>query len=266
MPGRHQDIVSKELFDRCQEMRQKHRRGPWSFTPKHRVYLLGGLLRCAACGTRLWAQHLSGRDYYREESALRGIPCPNPKGVIRADILEAQVEEVVTALQLPPSWRDLVVHYLEASEEWERVARERARLKERLRRLQQLYLDGYPESEYRREKEAILAALETLGESREEEVMILGDHIEGSIEAWKFATRAEKRDMLLMMLEAVYVDVPNKRLVAFKVKPAFKPLSRVSLERKEPHSFSVRFSRSDIVLGDPEGIRTPDLHRDRVAC
>jgi site-specific DNA recombinase len=266
MPGRHQAIVSKELFDRGQEMRRKHRRGPWSFTPKHRVYLLGGLLRCAACGTRLWAQHLSGRDYYREESALRGIPCPNPKGVIRADILEAQVEEVVTALQLPPSWRDLVVHYLGASEERERIARERARLKERLRRLRQLYLDGYPEPEYRREKEAIQAALETLSESPEEEVMILGDHIEGLIQAWKFATRAEKRDMLLMMLEAVYVDVPNKRLVALQVKPAFKPLFRVSLERKEPQLLTVRFGHSDIVPGDPEGIRTPDLHRDRVAC
>ena len=78
--------------------------------------------------------------------------------------------------------------------------------------------------------------------------------------------QVKKRDMLLMMLEAVYVDVPNKRLVAFQVKPAFKPLFRVSLERKEPHLLSVRFGHSDIVHGDPEGIRTPDLHRDRVAC
>jgi hypothetical protein len=121
------------------------------------------------------------------------------------------------------------------------VVRERARLKERLRRLRYLYLDGYPEPEYRREKEAM-------------------------IQAWQFAIRGDKRDMLLMMLEAVHVDVPIERLVAFQVKPPFKPLFRVSLERKEPQLLTVRFGHSDTVLGDPEGIRTPDLHRDRVAC
>ena len=59
------------------------------------------------------------------------------------------------------------------------------------------------------------------------------------------------------MLEAVYVDVPNKKLVAFQVKPAFKPLFRVSLDRKEPQLLSARFGHSDIVSGDPEGIRGP---------
>ena len=44
LPGLHEAIVSPELFERCQEMRKKRHRGPWSFTPKHRTYLLGGLL------------------------------------------------------------------------------------------------------------------------------------------------------------------------------------------------------------------------------
>ena len=262
LPGRHEAIIPQELFDRCQEMRKKHHRGPWSFTPRHRTYLLGGVVRCAACGTRLWAQHLSGRDYYREESALRGIPCPNGKGIVRAEVIETQVERIITSLRLPPSWKALVVQYLQASEEREGATRERGRLQDRLRRLQHLYLDGYPEEEYRREKEAILAALQTLAFAPEQEVLVLGDHVEGLLEAWKWATREEKRDILRMMLEAVYVDVPGAKAVALQVKAAYKPLFRAWLENGEPQPCLLRFS--DVVLGDPEGIRTLDLHRDRV--
>jgi len=97
----------------------------------------------------------------------------------------------------------LVLHYLQVSEERQRGAKERARLQERLRRLQRLYLDGYPEDEYRREKEVILAALDTLGQPQEQEVLVLGDHVEGLIETWSCGTREERRDILRMMLEAV---------------------------------------------------------------
>ncbi len=65
-----------------------------------------------------------------------------------------------------------------------------------MRRLQQLYTDGYPEEEYRREKEAIVAALQTLDCAPEQEVLVLGDHGGGLLEAWKWATREEKRDIL----------------------------------------------------------------------
>ncbi len=265
LPGRHEPIVSQESFDRCQEMRKRHQRGPWSFTPRHRTYLLGGIIRCATCGTRLWAQHLSGRDYYREESALRGIPCPNPKSVIRSEVLESQVEGIIQSLRLPSSWRELVVHYLQAPEERDRTEKERTRLRERLRRLQELYLDGYPDEEYKREKEVILAALQTLGGAQEQEVLLLGDHVEGVIDAWRCAIREEKRGMLKMMLEAVYVDVPSKAVVALQIKPAFRPLFRAWLESDEPQRVALRFT-SDIVYGDPDRIRTDDLHRDRVAC
>lgn len=262
LPGLHEPIVTREVFDRCQEMRKKHHRGPWSFTPRHRTYLLGGLVRCATCGTRLWAQHLSGRDYYREESAIRGIPCPNPKGVVRAEVVEGQVEEIITSLRLPSSWRSLVAEYLQASEERERAASERARLQERLRRLQDLYLDGYPKDEYKREEEAIRTALDTLGDPEEQEVLILGDHVEGLLEAWSCATREEKRDILGMMLEGVYVDVEKKLVLGLKAKAPFTPLLRLC-----SGAMKVIDEEGELVVsGDPEGIRTLNLHRDRVAC
>ena len=42
-------------------------------------------------------------------------------------------------------------------------------------------------------------------------------------------------------------------------------LFRVWLENPEAQPLELRFG-AGIVHGDPEGIRTPDLHRDKVAC
>jgi len=107
--------------------------------------------RCAACGTRLWAQHLSGRDYYREEVRQRGLRCGTGRAVIRGRLLEEQVEDIVKSLRLPRSWRDLVLQYLSSAEEREHVAAERRRLQERKRRLYRTYLDGLSQDEYERE-------------------------------------------------------------------------------------------------------------------
>ncbi|MDP2857270.1 MAG: recombinase family protein, partial [Bacillota bacterium] len=87
LEGRHEAIVTRESLDKVQQVRREHYRGPSTFAQRYRTYLLKGLLRCIHCGEKLWAQHIGGKDYYREESALRGIPCANPRAYVRAEIL-----------------------------------------------------------------------------------------------------------------------------------------------------------------------------------
>ena len=78
------------------------------------------------------------------------------------------------------------------------------------------------------------------------------------VAAWETATKEERCDLLQMAVDAVYVDMVSAKVVAIKPKPAFLPLFRL----EEP----VTAGPTILVVGDPEGIRTPDLHRDRVAC
>ena len=256
-PGNHKAIIPQELFDRVQLVRKEHFTGPWTFTPRHRTYLLGGLVHCAGCGTKLWAQHQSGRDYYREETRRRGLPqCPGKK-IVRGDVIEEQVEKIVTSLKLPSSWRELVVQQLSSTDEQHQVRTERKRLLERKRRLWRTYLDGLPEEEYRRELRAVDAALKTLLDPREEEVIHFGDHVEGMLEAWHLATREEKRDLLKMMVEAIYVDVQLGKLVAIQVEPAFKPLFQVWLDNEDPKKLPVGSGQDFVHVGLGESWTLP---------
>jgi len=231
LAGKHKPILTKELFDKVRQVTKEHRTAPSTFTPHHRTYLLSGLVRCVHCGTKLSAHHISGHVYYQEASVRRGIPCPirsKRSTYIRGDHIEAQVSDIMSSLRLPDSWRDMVLDMLNSREEMDTIAKERARLEEKTRRIKRQYRDvEIGEAEYRRELALAQDKLAALAQPEGEEVMHLGDHIEGLVLAWQNATLVERRDMLRLVFEAVYVDITAKEIVGLKPKPAFLPLFKL---------------------------------------
>jgi hypothetical protein len=91
------------------------------------------------------------------------------------------------------------------------------------------------------------AALAALQETPEERVFQVGDCVEGMVAAWQTATKEERRELLRMALDAVYVDMASTKVVAIKPKPALLPLFRL----EEP----VTAGSTILVSGDPEGLR-----------
>lgn len=65
------------------------------------------------------------------------------------------------------------------------------------------------------------STLASLVEPHQDEVVTLGDNVEGVVAAWEIATKEERHDMLHMMLDAVYVDMKTKEVVGLKPKSAF---------------------------------------------
>ena len=61
-----------------------------------------------------------------------------------------------------------------------------------------------------------------------------------------------------MMLEAVYVDVAKGEIVCVRPKSNFLPLFNLEAP--------VETRAGMLVTGDPDGIRTHDLRRDRPIC
>ena len=53
MPGKHESIISQELFEKVAKVRAQRGRSGRQYVPKYRVYLLGGLLKCEECGQKL---------------------------------------------------------------------------------------------------------------------------------------------------------------------------------------------------------------------
>ena len=84
------------------------------------------------------------------------------------------------------------------------------------------------------------------------------------LEIWAEATEEEKAKMLVIMPDAVYYDTNRKAIVTIKPKSPFLPVFSLCDGLKEKDGLI--FMPELVGIGDPEGIRTPDLHRDRVAC
>ncbi|MCH8348670.1 MAG: recombinase family protein, partial [Chloroflexi bacterium] len=258
LTGKHSAIITQELFDTAKRMRKEHYIGPSTHASNHRTYLLKGLLRCVSCGGKIWAQHINGYEYYREENSARGIRCPNGKAYHRVHVLDEQISKIIENLTLPESWRELVLDYLNSGEERAQTDTERHRLEEKLKRIKQQYREGdIDQREYEREMSLTKAALTAVQSPVDAQLVQLGDHIEGLIEAWTMATKEERHQLLTMMLDAVYVDMKNAEVVGIKPRSEFLPLFNL----KEP----VKSGEADLVItGFKQGRSIPEIRAGRI--
>ena len=228
-PGKHRPLVTEEIFEQCQKVRKERGIHTRTGSPKLRVYTLAGIARCCECQKRLYCMFAGKYLYYRCRTKQRGGRCSQSKAVIRADLLEAQVGEIIKSVELLPGWRAMVLEHLKVKgEDVERYQRERSRLEEKLRRVRQMYKEvEVSEAEYRRELKETkqrLASLNPPQEMRAEEMLKAGEYLQTLAAAWEAATPRERKEIYQLVLEVVCVDVLEKKLVEVVPKGAFAPL------------------------------------------
>jgi len=106
-PAKHEPLISKKLFDECQEVilrrgkPQKKHKEPFSFT---------GLMKCGSCGGYITAERQKGHVYYR---------CTKKKGFceekyIREETLVGELQRYITSYALPDDWADNMLRQFEA--------------------------------------------------------------------------------------------------------------------------------------------------------
>ena len=227
--GRHEPLIEQDLWDQVQAMRRKRHKGGRGVHANRRVYLLAGLARCHRCQLPLVAEAhpYKGQDrlYLRDVASRRGFDCPVGGKSTRTEPLDAQVGALVQALVLPDDWRARVLDLVGRQDQQEQIKRERARLTEKLRRLQRAYLEvEIDEAAYRRERAETRARLDALVVPEEGDILQAGQFLETLAVVWAEATLAERRDLLRLLLEAVWVDVASRRVVCVQPKPAFVTL------------------------------------------
>ena len=122
----------------------------------------------------------------------------------------------------------------------QKVREDRTKVQEKLRRMAKAYMDGlFPDEEYHRQKRLLEMELESLVVPAANAAEEAGKLVLDLPNLWAGANLTERPKLLLAMLDAVYVDARDeKRIVALKPKPAFRPVFQVATTREGSGVFS----------------------------
>ena len=169
---------------------------------------------------------------------------------------------------------DRLLAQVHLADEVKRMEQEGTKVQQRLKRLGEVYLDGFkPRDDYlkKRSLEESIASVVVPGIDATQHA---GKLLENLPALWEEASWTERRRILMTMLEAVYVDtVEEKSLVALIPKPAFRPLFEIALtrersgahKRRAPGRYRLGGRYSVFLVETGEG-RTPRPEGTPVRC
>ena len=105
----------------------------------------------------------------------------------------------------------------------------------KLHRLAKAWVEGYyPEAQYEQQKRRLELELESLVIPELNAAEEAGNLIPNLPGLWQDADLGERREILLAMLDAVYVDTKeSKQIVAILPMPAFQPVFQVATTRED---------------------------------
>ena len=230
-PGQHEALIDRDLWDRVQAIRRERGKGKGG-KRTDRVYLLTGLARCHLCELPLVGQTVKGRNqsmyqYLRDVANRRGFDCPAGGRGVRAASLDAAMGDLVARLVLPDDWRAQVLDLVAHEDRRAEVKRERARLEAKLKRLRRAYFEvDIDEDTYRRERANVQERLDALVIPDEGSVLDAGSFLETLGGVWAEATPSERKELLGLLLDAVFVDVVGHRIVCVRPQPPYVALFR----------------------------------------
>ncbi|MCK4781385.1 recombinase family protein [Candidatus Parcubacteria bacterium] len=157
--GSHKPMISKKLFDKCQEVMKtkarKTKRG-------QKEYAFRGLLKCAECGCSITSETQKGHNYYR--CTKKRVPCSQK--YIREELLAEQISNIIQKVSLNSAWADEMIENLDTDEKENAQAKfsfaqnlknEIENCQNRLDKLLDAHLEGIiSKDEYLAKKEKIL--------------------------------------------------------------------------------------------------------------
>jgi len=156
--GTHEPIITKKLFDKCQEVMR--RRGKPKKSEKY--FALRGFMRCGECGRMITAETQKGYNYYR--CTKRFTNCT--QRYVREEELAAQIRALIQKVSLRDDWTDKILRELE-KDKYEAVQSSRpqqqnleGKIKEvdnKISKLIDIYLEGSISlDEYQHKKEVFI--------------------------------------------------------------------------------------------------------------
>lgn len=218
-PGKHEAIISEELFQRVQARRQRRQQVRSVHGPRG---LLQGIVYCLHCGNALQSDRHRGQvPLYRERHAH---DCPTNNTSSVAEVFDQQMATIIQSLALPPDWRQRMARLVAENHS----GPDPETLREKRRRLARAYADGaFSDDEYNWKLMEIDRQLQesaaVMSPDIEEAVALFSD----TQTLWSEATPEERRQLISPLVDNVYVDLQKKRIAALTPAPALQALLRV---------------------------------------
>jgi len=241
-PGKHEAIISQEIFKRVQDRKQTKKIIREVHGPKG---LLQGIVVCSTCGNRLHSDRKNQTiPMYRERHAHE---CPTNETSIIAEVFDKQIAVLVHSLDIKPDWKQQMAKVAVTTYEGPKPEE----LREKRRRLGKAYAnEAFGDTEY----EMRLAEIDR---QLEQASVTTPPDIEDAIELfsnlpmlWNEATTEERRELLKSLVELVYVDIKTKRVTAIKPTPAFRVLYGVGINSGPDTPIKLMFHDETPILLD----------------
>jgi site-specific DNA recombinase len=166
--GTHEPIITKKLFDRCQEvmrLRGKHKE------PQTKIFVLKGLMRCGECGRSITAELQKGHIYYRCTKRLTNCK----QKYVREEALAAQIKSFIQKVSLSDKWTNRIIEKLEKDRnaslhsslsQQQNLENKVKEIDAKISKLIDVYLDGaLTLEEYQAKKETFINEKKKLQES-----------------------------------------------------------------------------------------------------
>ncbi|MFZ6029740.1 MAG: recombinase family protein [Chloroflexota bacterium] len=244
-PGQHEPIITKELFEQCQAVRQSHAKRPKSYSPVvSKTYILQRIICCEKCERPLRVQTVrSDRKikeidreygYYQEVSQMRGLACPHAGKSVRMDIPNAQIMALLRNIRLPADWQEEIQRMVTDADVTHKIETRRTQIDNEIRRLGRAYADGsFSDAEYEKRRDRLLSERETLIIPDNAVALDFGLQLESLSEFLEEATIEEQAQICHFLLESVYFDLDTKEVIRLRPAKDFTFLFRMAAEEME---------------------------------
>ena len=259
--GRHEPIISKALFDKCQEvmLRKSKPKGP-----RLKPYTYRGVSHCATCGCFITTETQKAHNYLR--CTKRKGPCDEP--FVREEVIAEQIKGELKSVSLPPALANGLILMAEKERAALAQAVESAAqklrdnlvlLNDQLGKLLDLALNGHlTQDEYARRK-----------------AQLVNDKVEIENKLAAFARQGANRfePEIELYREAVHVGELAERGKADENREKLKKIGsnfrigrrRLSVEFKKPWEFIFNFNsaRAETANFNSDFLRSQKVRRGR---
>lgn len=238
VPGVQLPVVDKGVFD---EVQKRLETNALNFTRRGRRsnigHLLAKLARCYECGNKFNVTvqgSQSKESYFRMYKRAKGTECHFAGRSFSGREVNAQTDQLFGIFRLREGWRQTVIDKYISNADVDGIQAQRDEIQARLKRLDTRFdVGSLTEAAFRTEYLRLQEELDKLQLPETDDVTWAGELLEDFRQIWSDATPHERNELLLLMLDAVYIDPDNRRLVAILPKASFAGPIREMIDRAD---------------------------------